>query len=83
MALWHRSRWVYEGVPVLDLDYIEDSNAETDMNVVMDQTGGFIEIQGTAEGQTFSRAESSALLDLAEKGIGDLVTLQKQALGLV
>ena len=73
---------IYEGIPVLDLDYIEDSNAETDMNVVMDQSGGFIEIQGTAEGKTFSRAESSALLDLAEKGIGDLVVLQKQALGL-
>jgi len=73
---------IYEGVPVLDLDYIEDSNAETDMNVVMTQSGGFIEIQGTAEGETFSRDESSALLDLAEKGIGDLVALQKQALGL-
>ena len=73
---------IYEGEPVLDLDYIEDSNAETDMNVVMTEAGGFVEIQGTAEGQTFSRAESSALLDLAEKGIGDLVVLQKQALGL-
>ena len=73
---------IYEGVPVLDLDYIEDSNAETDMNVVMTQSGGFVEIQGTAEGQTFSRVESSALLDLAEKGIGDLVALQQQALGL-
>jgi len=73
---------IYEGVPVLDLDYIEDSNAETDMNVVMTQSGGFVEIQGTAEVQTFSRVESSALLDLAEKGIGDLVALQQQALGL-
>jgi len=73
---------IYEGVPVLDLDYIEDSNAETDMNVVMTQSGGFVEIQGTAEAQTFSRLESSALLDLAEKGIGDLVVLQQQALGL-
>ncbi|HEY9136155.1 MAG TPA: ribonuclease PH [Pseudomonadales bacterium] len=74
---------IYKGQAVLDLDYIEDSNAETDMNVVMNQYGGFIEIQGTAEGETFSRAESSALLDLAEKGINDLVAIQKRVLGLV
>lgn len=73
---------IYKGQAVLDLDYIEDSNAETDMNVVMNEHGGFVEIQGTAEGETFSRAESSALLDLAEKGIGDLVAIQKRVLGL-
>ncbi len=74
---------IYQGQPVLDLDYIEDSGAETDMNVVMNQVGGFIEIQGTAEGETFSRAESSALLDLAEKGIADLLLAQKQVLNLI
>ncbi|MBL4606596.1 MAG: ribonuclease PH [Pseudomonadales bacterium] len=71
---------VYKGSPVLDLDYIEDSNADTDMNVVMTQQGGFVEIQGTAEGESFSRAENDALLDLAEKGIQDLVKIQQHAL---
>lgn len=71
---------VYKGTPVLDLDYIEDSNADTDMNVVMTQQGGFVEIQGTAEGESFSRAENDALLDLAEKGIQDLVKAQQHAL---
>lgn len=74
---------IYQGQPVLDLDYIEDSGAETDMNVVMNQAGGFIEIQGTAEGETFSRVESSALLDLAEKGIADLLLAQKKVLNLI
>ncbi|MBV1874492.1 MAG: ribonuclease PH [Gammaproteobacteria bacterium] len=71
---------IYKGEPVLDIDYIEDSNADTDMNVVMNQHGGYVEIQGTAEGETFSREESDALLNLAEKGIKDLVIAQQQAL---
>lgn len=71
---------IYKGEPVLDIDYIEDSNADTDMNVVMTQHGGYVEIQGTAEGETFSREESDALLNLAEKGIKDLVIAQQQAL---
>jgi ribonuclease PH len=73
---------VYEGVPVLDLDYAEDSECDTDMNVVMTGSGGFIEVQGTAEGAAFSRSELDALLSLAEKGIGELIQLQKQSLGL-
>ncbi len=71
---------VYEGVPVLDLDYAEDSNCDTDMNVVMTGNGGFVEVQGTAEGKPFSRAEMDALLDLADKGIRELVALQRAAL---
>jgi ribonuclease PH len=71
---------VYQGVPVLDLDYAEDSNAETDMNVVMDDKGGVIEVQGTAEGVTFSRAEMNAMMDLAEKGIAELIEAQRAAL---
>ena len=71
---------VYEGVPVLDLDYAEDSNCDTDMNVVMTGSGGFVEVQGTAEGTPFSRAEMDALLALADKGIRELVALQKAAL---
>ncbi|SFN19347.1 ribonuclease PH [Formivibrio citricus] len=71
---------VFEGTPVLDLDYPEDSACETDMNVVMAESGHFIEIQGTAEGVPFSRAEMNALLDLAEKGIRELLALQQQAL---
>jgi ribonuclease PH len=68
------------GVPVLDLDYAEDSQAETDMNVVMNNGGAFIEIQGTAEGHAFRRHELDALLNLAAAGIGELLTLQAQAL---
>jgi len=68
------------GVPVLDLDYAEDSQAETDMNVVMNNGGGFIEIQGTAEGHAFRRHELDALLNLAAAGIGELLSLQAQAL---
>jgi len=68
------------GVPVLDLDYPEDSEAETDMNVVMNGGGGFVEVQGTAEGHAFRRNELDSLLDLAANGIGQLVTLQQQAL---
>ena len=71
---------IYKNNPVLDLDYAEDSSAETDMNVVMNEQGGFIEVQGTAEGQTFSRAESQHMLDLAEKGITQLIQIQKAAL---
>jgi len=70
---------IYQGVPVLDLDYPEDSSCDTDMNVVMTGKGGMIEVQGTAEGPAFSRAELNALLDLAEEGIGDLTQLQKEA----
>jgi len=72
---------IYQGVPVLDLDYAEDSNAETDMNVVMDETGEFIEIQGTAEGKTFTMDEMLAMTKLARKGIADIIKAQKQALG--
>ncbi|MES2918838.1 MAG: ribonuclease PH [Pseudomonadota bacterium] len=72
---------MYKGVPVLDLDYPEDSACETDMNVVMTQQGGFVEVQGTAEGKPFSRADSDAMLLLAEKGIADLVRVQQQVLG--
>ena len=73
---------VYQGTPVLDLDYAEDSNCDTDMNVVMTGTGGFIEVQGTAEGAAFSKTELDALLGLADKGIRELVALQKKSLGL-
>lgn len=66
--------------PVLDLDYAEDSTAETDMNVVMNDGGGFIEVQGTAEGHAFRRAELDELLSLAEAGIGSLIEAQRQAL---
>jgi ribonuclease PH len=71
---------IYQGVPVLDLDYAEDSQCDTDMNVVMTGSGGFVEIQGTAEGTPFSRSEMNALLDLAEKGIRELIAAQKAAL---
>ena len=73
---------VYHGHPVLDLDYAEDSQCDTDMNVVMTGAGGFVEIQGTAEGAAFSREEMNRLLDLAQKGIADLIGHQKAALGL-
>jgi ribonuclease PH len=71
---------MYAGHPVLDLDYPEDSACETDMNVVMTQQGGFVEVQGTAEGKPFSRAETDAMLALAEKGIGELILAQQKAL---
>jgi ribonuclease PH len=73
---------VVDGVPLLDLDYQEDSGCDTDMNVVMTGSGGFVEIQGTAEGAPFSRAEMNALLDLAGAGIVQLMSAQKAALGL-
>ena len=71
---------IYEGNAVLDLDYPEDSNAETDMNVIMGENGGFIEVQGTAEGEPYSREELNQMLDLAAKGIGEIVEMQKEAL---
>jgi ribonuclease PH len=71
---------MYQGVPVLDLDYPEDSACDTDMNVVMTGNGGIIEVQGTAEGAPFSRVEMNALLDLAQKGIQQLIAAQKAAL---
>ncbi len=73
---------IYQGTPVLDLDYAEDSNAETDMNVVMEDNGAFIEVQGTAEGHPFDQGELLAMLDLARTGIEDLFKAQRQALGL-
>ncbi len=73
---------LFEGVPVLDLDYAEDSDCETDMNVVMTGSGGFVEVQGTAEGEPFSAAQMDALLALAMQGIAELIARQKAALGL-
>ncbi len=73
---------IVRGAALLDLDYAEDSEAETDMNVVMNNGGGFIEVQGTAEGHAFRRNELDALLNLAAAGIGELCALQAQALGL-
>ncbi|HET7223900.1 MAG TPA: ribonuclease PH [Rhodanobacteraceae bacterium] len=71
---------VHQGVPVLDLDYAEDAHCDTDMNVVMNDGGGFIELQGTAEGHAFRREELDALLTLAQKGIGELIDAQRIAL---
>lgn len=71
---------IYQGTPILDLDYAEDSNAETDMNVVMNDGGAFIEVQGTAEGHAFSRDELNAMLDLARQGINTLIEKQREAL---
>ena len=71
---------VYRGVPVLDLDYAEDSDCDTDMNVVMNDGGGFIELQGTAEGHAFRREELNAMTALAELGIAELVAKQREAL---
>jgi ribonuclease PH len=71
---------IYRGTPVLDLDYAEDSEAETDMNVVMRSGGGFVEVQGTAEGHPFRRDELDALLDLASGGVDRLLELQRAAL---
>ena len=71
---------IVQGTPLLDLEYTEDSACDTDMNVVMTGRGGFVEVQGTAEGAPFSRAEMEALLALAAKGIGELVAAQRSAL---
>lgn len=73
---------IYKGEPVLDLDYPEDSSADTDMNVVMTEAGKFIEVQGTAEDGAYSFDELQAMIRLAEKGISELVDIQKQALGV-
>lgn len=73
---------IYQGEPVLDLDYAEDSEAETDMNIVMNDAGAFIEIQGTAEGHAFRRDEMNAMLDLAEKGVQEIMVEQRRVLGL-
>src|SRR5213596_2514903 len=72
---------LFEGVPILDQDYAEDSDCETDMNVVMTGSGGFVEVQGTAEGEPFSAAQMDALLALAMQGIAELIAKQKAALG--
>ena len=71
---------IVQGTPLLDLEYTEDSACDTDMNVVMTGAGHFVEVQGTAEGTAFSRAEMDALLVLAEKGIGELIMMQQQSL---
>ena len=73
---------IVEGTPVLDLDYPEDSACDTDMNIVMTGAGGMVEVQGTAEGTPFSRAELNALLALGDKGIAEIIAAQKAALGL-
>jgi len=73
---------VVQGTPLLDLEYVEDAACDTDMNVVMTASGGFVEVQGTAEGAPFSRAEMDRLLALADQGIRALVQAQRQALGL-
>ncbi|KAF1722964.1 ribonuclease PH [Pseudoxanthomonas wuyuanensis] len=74
------SAGIYRGVPVLDLDYAEDSDCDTDMNIVMNDGGGFIELQGTAEGHAFRRDELNGLLALGEKGINELFAAQREAL---
>ena len=71
---------IYHGSPILDLDYAEDANCDTDMNVVMTGRGGIVEIQGTAEGDPFTRRQMNELLDLAEAGIGELIAHQKEVL---
>jgi ribonuclease PH len=73
---------VYKGQPVLDLDYIEDSDCDTDMNVVITADGGFVEVQGTAEGEPFSRDAMNAMLDLATHGIAQLIIKQNEALSV-
>lgn len=73
---------VHQGQPVLDLDYLEDSDCDTDMNVVMTGSGGFVEIQGTAEGVAFSRSDMNAMLDLAAHGIEQLIKIQQEVLGV-
>lgn len=74
---------IYNGNPVLDLDYLEDSSCDTDMNVVMTRSGGIVEIQGTAEQNAFTRQELNQLLDLAESGINTLFLIQDQSLGII
>jgi ribonuclease PH len=72
---------IFDGDPVLDLDYAEDSEAETDMNVVMNDAGAFVEIQGTAEGHAFRREELDEMLELAAAGVAELIGLQRAVLG--
>lgn len=74
---------IYQNTPILDLDYSEDSHAETDMNIIMNDQQHLIEIQGTAEGQAFSRLQMNQMIDLGESGIAQILTVQKQALGLL
>jgi ribonuclease PH len=74
---------IVNGEPMLDLCYVEDSEAEVDMNVVRTDAGHFVEVQGTGEEASYSRAQLNAMLDLAEKGCNELVTLQKEFLGTV
>jgi len=71
---------IYRGTPVLDLDYAEDSEAETDMNIVMNDAGRFIEVQGTAEGHAFTDEEFNAMIGLARAGIGDIILAQQEAI---
>jgi len=73
---------IVQGTPVLDLEYVEDVACDTDMNVVMTGAGHYVEVQGTAEGVAFTRAEMDELLRLAEKGIGELVVMQREALAM-
>ena len=71
---------IYRGIPVLDLDYAEDSEAETDMNIVMNEAGRFIEVQGTAEGHAFTDEEFSAMIGLARRGIDEIIVAQNEAI---
>jgi ribonuclease PH len=71
---------IFAGIPVLDLDYAEDSQAETDMNIVMNEAGRFIEVQGTAEGHAFSPVEFQAMLELANIGIAKIIAAQNEVL---
>lgn len=73
---------VHQGIPVLDLDYVEDSSCDTDMNVVMTGNLGIVEVQGTAEGSAFSRKELDSMLDMAQKGIQELIAIQRKTLAL-
>ena len=77
------STGIYKGTPVLDLDYIEDSACDTDMNVVMTGDSGLVEIQGTAEGVSFSRKELNHMLDMAQSGIEELISIQKRVLEII
>ena len=79
---WVTAEYIYQGAPLLDLDYAEDSACGCDMNVVMTGAGNFVEVQGTAEGAPFARAEMDALLALAGRGVAELVRQQKLTLGL-
>ncbi len=71
---------IFNGTPILDLDYVEDSEAETDMNIVMNDLGKFVEVQGTAEGHAFDRIEFDALLGLASKGVDEIISAQVEAI---